>query len=135
MDEVKKVELPSGAELTITLAPFKDGKALYQAIAEELKAIDVEFDDDIDANFMKNLFCVGISSKKIEAALEPCLKRVLYNGLKIDDKTFEPANARQDYIPAMFEVAKENVLPFAKSLYAKYETVLSILKAPSSDPS
>lgn len=118
-------KLPSGAVLKITLAPFAEAKALYQACLEEVKGLRVDPKEEMDVNLFKDLFCVGLSSKKIEAALAPCLKRALYNDLKIDDATFEPVEARQDYIVACFEIAKENIAPFAKSLYAEFSPLLA----------
>lgn len=112
-------KLPSGATLKITLGSFAESKALYQACLEEMRGLHVDPHEEIDVNLFKNLFCVGLSSKKIEAALVPCMKRCLYNDLKMDDATWEPVEARQDYVMACFEVAKENIAPFAKSLYAE----------------
>jgi hypothetical protein len=121
-------KLPSGAVLKITIAPFHDAKALYQACLEELKTLKIDPNDEIDVNLFKDLFCSALSSKKIEVALKDCLKRVTYNDLKIDDQTFEPIEARQDYILVCFEVAKENIAPFAKSLYAEFAPLLAKLQ-------
>lgn len=126
---MQKVDLPSGAVLEITLAPFADAKALYQAVLDELKGLKFNPEDEIDVNFIKDLFCSGFSSKKVEAALDLCFKRVLYNGQKIDKDTFEPEEARQDYLMACIEVAKANILPFVKSLFADYSHILERLKA------
>jgi hypothetical protein len=121
-------KLSSGAVLKITLAPFAEAKALYQACLEELRNLHVDPKEEVDVNLFKDLFCVGLSSKKIEAALWPCLKRATYNDLKIDDSTFEPVEARQDYVPVCFEVAKENIAPFAKSLYAEFSHLQEIIR-------
>jgi hypothetical protein len=125
------IKLPSGAKLEITLAPFADGKALYQAILDEAKGIKLNPQDEIDTNMWKDLMCVAFSSKKIEKEIENCFKRCLYNGKKIDADTFEPEEARQDYLEACVEVVKANVLPFVKSLYVKYSHILEALKASS----
>jgi hypothetical protein len=50
--------------------------------------------------------------------------------MKIVEDTFEPAEARDDYLKVMFEIAKENVLPFTKSLYAEYSPILESLANP-----
>ena len=55
--------------------------------------------------------------------------RCLYNGSKIDNDTFEAAEARQDYIKVCAEVAKENVAPFVKSLFADYQTLSSMIES------
>jgi hypothetical protein len=104
-------KLPSGAILKFNIAPFAEGKALYQAVLEEFRGLKL----------FKDLFCVALSSSKIEAALNKCIERALYNDLKIGKDTFEDVEARQDYIPLCFEIAKENIAPFAKSLYAEYK--------------
>jgi hypothetical protein len=127
---MKEITLPSGAILKITLAPFSDAKALYQAFLEEMKTIEVSSTHDF-TNLFKNLVCIGFSSKKIESCLEVCLKRCTYNygkgDLKIDKDSFEPAENRGDYMSVCTEVAKENILPFMKSLYVQYQQLLAIL--------
>ena len=123
----RKVVLPSGAILEITAAPFDDAKALYMAVADEARGLKLDSKAEIDANFWKDIFCTGLASKKIEAALAVCFKRVTYSGLKIDKDTFEPIEAREDYLTVCFEVAKENVSPFLKSLYARFSPILEKL--------
>jgi hypothetical protein len=126
---MKEVKVPSGAELKITLAPFSESKALFQAVTEEVKSLKLDPNAEVDVNFWKDIFCLGISSKRIEQALEPCLKRSTYNGLKIDKDTFESPESREDYLTVCYEVAKENLLPFTKSLYAQYAPILEKLKS------
>jgi hypothetical protein len=125
---MKVVQMPSGAELKITVAPFTEAKALYQAVAEEAKALKLDPKQEIDVNFFKDIFCVGLASAKIEKALEPCLKRVTYNGLKINADTFEDVEARQDYFLVCYEVAMENLLPFMKSLTQKLSHIIPMIK-------
>lgn len=123
------LQLPSGAELEIQLAPFADAKALYQAVLEELKSIQVRDETEIDLGLVKDLFCVGFSSKKVEAALEKCFKKCLYNKLPITADTWEPAEARGDYLKVCVEVAKENIAPFVKSLSAEFSQIREILRS------
>lgn len=126
---MKEVKLLSGAILKITPAPFEDARNLYQALLEELKPLQISSKTEM-ASIYKDLFCIGFSSKKIEACLWECFKKVIYHdkrgALKIDKDTFEPIEARDDYMKVCMEVAKENVLPFAKSLYAEYGRFLSM---------
>lgn len=119
-----EIELESKSKLLITLAPFKDAKELYQAVLEELKALKLDPQAEIDANFYKDLFCAGLSSKKIEAALWQCMKRCAYKGEKITDDTFEDEKAREDYIPICFHVMEQNIKPFTKALSQQYKTIL-----------
>ena len=118
---MKKVTLKSGKELGMNPAPFLDAKALYQAIMIETKGLDFGKDHDSAINIMKELFFTYLSSKQIEAALWECLKRCTYAGHKITPDTFEEVSAREDYVEICFELAKENVLPFLKNLYALFE--------------
>lgn len=126
----KEVKLPSGATLKVQVAPFSDAKALYQAFLEEVKGISITSSTDL-ASVFKDLACVGFSSKKIEACLEQCFKRCTYDSgkgdLKIDKDTFEPLEAREDYAVVCMTVAKENILPFAKGLYAEYQQILQMI--------
>lgn len=127
---MKEIPLPSGALLKISHTPFSESKALYQALLEELKEVAVDSKTDLTA-MMKNVFCMGFSSKKVEAALSVCLKRCLYNELKIDDQTFEPASAREDYVKVCIEVVEENIRPFLKGLSVELKRVLLMIP---SDP-
>lgn len=126
---VKSIVLPSGAKLDINVSPFPISRALYQAILDEAKALKLDAKTEMDVNFFKDLFCIGLSSKKIEACIEECFKRVTYNGRRIDSETFEPVEAREDYMTVCFEVAQENILPFTKTLMRQYSHILEKLKS------
>lgn len=119
-----EVKLPSGAVLKVQVAPFAEAKALYQAVLEEVKSIQFGGGTDM-ASLFKDLACIGFSSKKIEKCLEDCMKRCLYNDMKIDKDTFEPVERRDDYFVVCMAIAKENIHPFAKSLYAEYKAFLA----------
>ena len=124
---MKKVKLPSGAELAITVAPFADSKDLYQSCLEELKNLKIDGKQELDYNFVKDIFCAGFASKKIEEKIFKCLSRCLYNGLKITEETFEDEVARGDYFDILFEVTQANILPFTKNLYVKFSQILGSL--------
>lgn len=131
---MKEIGLPSGAKLKITPASFELAKGLYQSVLKEAKSVQFATKTEM-ANVYKDLFCVGFSSKEIEAALWACFPKVQYcdsrGELKIDKDTFEPIEARGDYVTVCMEVAKENISPFVKSLYAEYGEVF---RAMLSDP-
>jgi hypothetical protein len=128
---MKEITLPSGAVLKINVAPFADAKALYQAVLEEFKSVHVDSKTDMSSVF-KDFACSGFSSKKVEACLWECFKRCQYNrgngDLKIDKDTFEPVEAREDYVTVCMAVAKENILPFMKSLYAEFHPLLAMIE-------
>lgn len=123
------MKLPSGAELLITLAPYEDAINLQDAILAEVRGVAFDPKAEVDVNFRKDMFCVLMSSKKIRDALKPCMARATYNGMKIDQDTFEPKHTRQDYITVCMEVAKENVLPFLASLFAEFSPIVEMLKS------
>lgn len=127
------VKCPSGAILKITAAPFAVAKALYQALLKELKDVRFDFTDQIE--LYKQLFCVGFSSPEIERCLWECFKRCTYDSgrgdFKIDLDTFEPESAREDYMTVCTEVAKVNIVPFAKNLFAEYARFSGMLKTES----
>lgn len=120
---MKEVTLPSGKILSIQLAPFEDSRELQSAVLDELKGVEVNVSGQME-NLAKNLFCSAFSSKRVEKALHKCMERALYDGIKISRDTWEPAEARGDYMQACVEVAKENLLPFVKSLFAEYGHLL-----------
>lgn len=120
--EPKEITLPSGATLKLLHTPFSESKELYQAILEELKGVPFSSDSDHIA-VLKDLFCAGFASKKVEVSLTKCIKRCLYNATKIDklDEIFDSEKAREDYSIICIEVAMENIRPFMKGLYAGFE--------------
>ncbi len=123
---LKEFPMPSGAVLKVQVGKFAESKALYQAFLEEVKGVQILSSSEI-MNVFKDLACIGFSSKKIEAALEACMKSCLYNDLKIDKNTFENLENREDYMSVCVEVAKENIAPFMKSLFANYKRFLEII--------
>jgi hypothetical protein len=123
----KDIVLSSGAKLHITLSPFATSKTLYQAVLEEIKELKLDANAEVDVNLFKDFFCAGFSSKRIEAALNECMKRVTYNGVKITEDTFEPVDAREDYMTVCLEVALHNILPFTKNLTQQYSRMLDLV--------
>lgn len=135
MKDPREVKLPSGATLKVGVASFSEAKALYQALLKELKHVSIDLKLDSE-NLFKDIFCIGFSSPEIERCLWECMKKCQYvdsrGPLKIDKDTFEPESAREDYMTVCIEVAKENVLPFAKSLYAEFQRLSTMnLNAPA----
>lgn len=122
---MKEVTLPSGKILKISPAPFADSKALYQAFVAETRNIKIESGTPM-ASVYKDLFCIGFSSPVVEEKFWICAARCLYNGLKITKDSFEPVEAREDFTEVCLEVAKENINPFVKNLYARYLEILEL---------
>lgn len=124
---IKTITLPSGGVLKVHVAPFADGRSLYQAVAEEVKSLRLDPKQDVDVMLYKELFCVAVSSKKIEAAIWQCMKKALINDAPVTEEYFEPVEKRDDYLQVCLEVTRENVAPFMKSLYAAYQPIFQML--------
>lgn len=129
MEENRKVTLPSGSELTVQIATFADSKQLFHMLLEEVRTVPMDPSVELDSNFYKDLVCIGMSSKKIEAALQKCFTRCLYNGVRIDHTTFESVEARGDYLTVCLEVAEDNIHPFMKNLSAELSRILALLSS------
>lgn len=123
METVSKT-LTSGKDLKITIATFEEANALWMAVNKDLKSVNMASDVEIDPNLIKDLFCTVASSKDIRQAMQPLLRRCLYNGEKIDEKTFDSREAREDYLEIFEMVATENLLPFTKRLVQKYKAII-----------
>lgn len=123
MNEI--VILNSGSKLELGMAPFVVGMRLFKTVANELKVVDVQLNledmnlrklADKDINTFKNAILQLVGSDALEASLFECMKRCLYNGEAINVKTFEPEDARADYLPVAWEVMKYNLAPFFRNL-------------------
>jgi hypothetical protein len=117
------ITLKSGAILELKMAPFSSGMKLFKTIANELKGVDVELGGlDLkeigskDINSLKNVIFQLLGSDAIEACFFDCAKHSLHEGQKISRLTFEPENARGDYLPVAWEVIKFNIAPFFSGL-------------------
>jgi hypothetical protein len=111
-----EITLASGAKLRIQIAPFAVAKALYQAVLREVPRLEIASIGDVEVLLLK-AFALGFSSQHIENALWECFKRCTYNDAKIDKDTFEPIEARGDYMSVCMEVAKSNIFPFMNGLF------------------
>lgn len=123
----KEIILPSGAKLGIALSTFSTSKELSKALLSELKVLKIDGSLELDYNFVKDILCTAIESDKIEQAILKCAERATYNGSRIDEDTFEPEEARQDYIPFLKEVAMLNIAPFMKNLSAELKQFIAIV--------
>lgn len=123
-------KLPSGATIELNVADFEASMTLLETVVAELKAVNIDLTVDManiatsltqemPVGLIKNVLCQILGSKALKRDLAPCLGRCLYAGEAISRNTFEPANTRQDYFPAAWEVLKINLLPFFKGLDLK----------------
>jgi hypothetical protein len=123
----EKVILDSGAQLEITPAPFTEAERLFSAVAACVKSVKIDGAEEVDSiagnlNGIKDMFLSCITSKEVKDALLAVLKRCAYNGQKISGwEFFDDMGRREDYLPALWEVAKFNLSPFTKNLFAKFQ--------------
>lgn len=126
--ELREITLPSGRKMEVVPAPFAEAKRLYQAFASEMKKVDLKSMEAMDVNSLKNAICAMVESSAMEAALWPCVIRCTYQGQKITAQTFEPLEAREDFMDIYYEVAQENIAPFLKGLFAQFQGFLGSRK-------
>ena len=112
--ETKK--LPSGAVLSLTMAPFQDGHRLMKAVAREIEGVKITGDFLKEPDAIKNIIMRAIYSEDVELALKPCLARCSYNKQQITEDAFEDEKARGDFLPVVKEVMVYNLTPFFGSL-------------------
>lgn len=123
------ITLPSGANLQVQIAPFAVAKALYQACLREIKHVSLASGEWSVETAIKDLFCLGFSSGEIEECLWRCFDRCTYNKVRIDKDTFESVESRQDYVKVCVEVAKANIDPFVRGLFAEFKTGMKIAES------
>lgn len=126
-------KLPSGATLKISPAPYADALEFTQVILRELRGVSLDGNVQNDAvNQIKNTLFTVYSSPVIMQAGWKCMSRAIYNNgkgdFKIVEDTFEPAECREDFFAAFFEVALVNVTPFLKSLFAQFSRIPELMK-------
>lgn len=130
----EKKTLASGRVLILQMASFAIASRLMKAVAGELKAVKLGdalklsgamtaadlMQADLPVDALKDLVCQLLGSEPVEEAVRECMKGCQYNGEAMGADTFEPEDARQDYLPAAWEVMTLNLTPFFKSLSSKF---------------
>ena len=141
MEQSQKFEMPSGALLVVTVAPFADAWALMKASLKTLKGMDLKPEDlkrDVE-NIMQTPSAFALildrivdfaTSSEVEAAVWKCAQRALYipmgsdpvfPGIKVNQSLFDDADhgtsAREDYAKITTSILEVNCKPFlAKAL-------------------
>lgn len=136
--------LKSGRELKMQMASFAIAARLRKVVANELKGVKLGesfkvsasakpadlMGMDLPIEALKDLLCQFLASDAVEVAIAECMACCQYNGEKITRDTFEPEDARGDYLPIAWEVALLNLTPFFKGIDLK-----SFLPAPTTSSS
>lgn len=143
-------DLPSGAKLAVTVAPFRDAWSLMKASLStlkgmELKGIDVKqklsalvLNDPKAIELILDRVVDFATSPEVEAAMWKCAKKALYipansdpayPGTEVNQNMFdEPSSGekvREDYARIVFHLLEVNCKPFlaqALSSFTKPKT-------------
>lgn len=120
---MNEILLKSGAVLVVNMAPFSASNKLLKVVMRELKTVDLELENlDLakiatqDINTLKNAICQLLASDALEQSVFECMAKCTYNGSRVVKETFEPEDARGDYLPCAWEVIKANLRPFFSGL-------------------
>jgi hypothetical protein len=122
---MKEVKLKSGVVLGLGDTPFQVSKDLFQAFLRCMDGVDVQSKDQFDFA----LTAAFLSNPEVERCLWECMKRCLYNGVKINPDTFEPVTAREDFNEVCLEVGMENISPFTKGLFAGLKRLSGMIES------
>lgn len=120
------ITLPSGRSLVVEIAPFVPANKLKKAIAADLVGVDLsglnlgKLDANMDLskldgaslNAFKNVLCILLASDKVEASVFECALRSTIDGVKVTRESFDPAEARGDFMIVAWEVIKANAGAF-----------------------
>ena len=120
-----EVKLPSGATLDITLLDYEKAFDVFQIVARQLGLIDVDFSKIdfekfqlMDVMEFKRPLTQILSNPDLVKVGNQCLVKCTYDGIKITAKTWEPPEARKDYVFAIFYALKENCYPFVEGVFS-----------------
>lgn len=131
--------LDSGARLIITLADFEICDRLLIAVTKELEGVGInlglksgglaeflnmDLDKDAALNTLKNVIMRLASSTLIRPVLWECMGRVVYNGQKVTQKTFEGKKERGDWPIVAKEVLVQNLIPFFPQVSSKFSMLV-----------
>ncbi len=141
MSQSQKFDMPSGATLVVTVAPFADAWALMKAALKTLKGMQLNPEDlqremsEISGSSPAIMMILDrivdfATSHEVEAAIWKCAQRALYipagsdvsfPGTKVDHALFDDAthgnSAREDYAKIVVSLLEVNCKPFlAKAL-------------------
>lgn len=118
VDNIREVTLKSGTVLKINDAPFKDAHALYQSVLRMLVFQEVPEGKE-KRDVVREYLPLSLSSTEVHQATMKCFQRCLYGDQKITEATFEPLEARSDFVQACLEVQIQNLDPFLGGLALK----------------
>lgn len=120
-EELIEHKLQSGKTLRFNISTFDNGKNLSQVIARELRTLNVSSITEIDETLFLQMGLLGISSVEIENAIWLCFDKAVVDGDKLNKEYFKSVANREDYFEICSVIAKANLAPFMKGLYAQFQ--------------
>lgn len=123
--EHREFVLPSGRVLRIEAAKMDVSFALLEALAAEMRTVG--FPDVGDTLCVaKDAFCAAVVSPKVKELIWECFRHCTIDKVAIDkENTFQKVEHRRDFIPACWEVAADNVVPFASDLLPRFSGLVA----------
>lgn len=125
--KMKEHKLPSGKLMKYNISSFENGRELYQAVLRECRTLDISTSTELSEKLMIQIGMLALSSKVIENAIWECFDKVVVDGVKLDEAYFEDEENRQDYFAILVEIAKANISPFLRGLYAQFSQIFQSL--------
>jgi hypothetical protein len=129
---MKTVTLKSGNTLELQAGSFEDSWKLTQAVSAvlatslpgfKIDSLDAaELQKDIDVGKIIGVVCQLVASPTVYELLWPCFLPCLYNGNKVTKVAFQDEAARKDFLPAVVELLRTNVVPFIVGLDLSFLT-------------
>jgi hypothetical protein len=126
----QEFEMPSGAKLVVTLAPFTDSLALHKTLIRAARDLPITPDVlQMDVAALKDVLIEATTSQDVEKALFKCFERCVYNNMKVRPDLFDDPTvgetAREDYYSIAWAVVKVNCAPFVKRISSWLKTAFS----------
>ena len=158
MEQSKKFDLPSGAKLAVTMAPFADSMELTKEVLRSVQGskfspedMSRDFKSVYEAAvlvpaFLDKVISLATSDKSLAASFQ-CAKRALYipkdspvgfPGLPVNTELFDDPehalSAREDLAQILWAIAEVNCKPFlAKALSGLMGLFKRAISTPSSE--
>ncbi len=123
--------MPSGAQLSVSAAPFEDAMALQDGVLNACKGVPMpgSLEDlmGMDATPLKDAILAAATSKELREALFTCAKHAIYDGkVKVDRALFDDPilgeKARGDYYTIAWELIVVNCGPFFVKTFSWLKT-------------
>lgn len=141
------VDLPSGAKLVVTIAPFVDSNALMKSVLRSIRGVPLKetFGAELD---MKNPAFIALMAERIlsvavsdevETALFQCALRASYKDVKVTKQLFDDPelgeSAREDYFKIARTIIEVNCGPFFRQTFSELKALLEKLPDTQKSPS